>query len=394
MKASLVGFPLLFLASLAQAQLSFDPVTVHPPNVGLESPFLVLIEDAWADGCGGSVETRVDANTIEIVGTLASPILGRVCTSVITPFKQLVNPRSVAGERVDFADTITINYLVNNGNGPQLRFTRQLSFDESNNQPMRVQTGSWTTSKLGSSGLFIDQQGGTLSAALLDYGVDNLASWYYSAGAVNGNVYIAEMASFGLINCVTTPCPRAAPVDQGSVNVLLRGANEMLVGFEGIAFPSSFLEGNTEAIVYARLDFARSPGLPADDGHGNLLPDLAGDWVGGVGGAGLSADDFRALTIVYAGADETPGLERHTFEAYLTAEASIGNVEPEFLLVCEDLRPVDGAVGCRLEGYRYAQQVCNSFFPYAAVAEERVVADAMCGVTADVIETKFELYRR
>ncbi len=394
MKASLVGFPLLFLASLAQAQLSFEPVTVHPPNVGLEAPFLVLIEDAWSDACGGSVETRVDANTIEIVGTLASPILGRLCASVVTPFKQLVNPRSVAGNRVEFADTITINYLVNNGNGPELRFTRQLSFDESPNPPMRVQTGGWTTSKLGSSGLFIDQQGGTLTAAFFDYGVDNLASWYYSAGAVDGNVYIAEMASYGLTNCITAPCPRAEPVDKGRVNVLLRGANEMVVSFEGIGLPNSLLDGKAEALVYKRLDFARSPGLPADAIDGNLLPDLAGQWVGGVGGAGAHADDFRALTIVYAGVDTTPGLERHIFQAYLTAEVGTGIIVPEFMLTCADLRPVDGAVGCRLEGYRYAQQVCESFFQYAAVAEERVVADATCGVTADAIETKFELYRR
>lgn len=395
MNRLLILLPLLFLSVLVQAQPIVGNFTVHPPNVTRDAPFLILVEDAWADGCGGRVEASVDATTIEIVATLASPILGRVCTSVVTPFKQLINPRSVAGAGIEFADAVTINYLVNNGNGAELRSTGQINFSVAPNLPALIQTGGWTTSKLESSGLFIDQQDGILSAALFDYGADNEASWYYAAGAVNGNVYVGAMQRFGLINCVTQPCPRAAPIAGGTINVLLKDANEILVGYEGIEFPSGLFDGNAEAMLYKRLDFARSPSLPVDPGPGNeLLPDLVGDWVGGIGGEGARVDDFRALTIVYSGLDDSTGVSSHVFEAYRSAEFNAGNAVPEFLLVCGDLGPVLSGVHCRLEGYVYGGQVCISEFGYAAVGERRLATAAVCGLDVDPVQTRFELYRR
>ncbi|MCB1607202.1 MAG: hypothetical protein KDI71_09535 [Xanthomonadales bacterium] len=381
----------LLIGTSANAQLAYQPISVYPANLNPDAPFLILVEDSWIDGCGGSVALRVSPGIIEVEATLASPILGRVCTAVLVPFKRLINPRDLVGEDFEFADSVSVNYLVNNGNGPELRYTRQISFGAGTNPATRAQAGGWVTPELASSGLFIDQQGEILSAALFDYGDDNLGNWYYAAGPVNGNVFVGDMSAFGLIQCITQPCERAAPVSNGRINILLRGANEAIVEFSQIEFPGSVLQSGEDAVVYHRLDFTRSPGLPSDPLDGDLaLPDLVGSWVGGMASADLGVDDFRTLRVSYAGFDNSHGVAGHRFDVF-NGNATAG--DPSFQIYCADLRPVDGNVGCSLQGYRFGSDQgseCTAEFRFADVGEERLRASAVCGGSA----LEFELYRR
>ncbi len=388
-KAWIAAGALIFASATVNAQLLFEPVTVHPAAVNRDAPWLILIDDSWADGCGGTVQTRVSPQLIEIEGTLSSPMLGQVCTAALVPFKQLINPADLVPQGFVFADNVTINYLVDNGNGAQLRYSRQMQFSSQPNQTVRAQPGGWTTGLLQSSGLFIDQQGGILSAALFDYGTDNLASWHYAAGPVNGSVFVADLSTFGLINCVTAPCDRAAPVADGKIYMLLRGANEAIVSYRQIPFPGSVVNDSDDAVVYHRLDFRRSAQLPLDPIDGDLpLPDLVGQWVGGMVNADLGVDDFRSMRIEYAGFDDSRGVRSYRYNVF---PAAIG--EPSFQIDCADNRPLDGPVGCSLQGYRYGSGqgvACDAFFEFAAVAEESVRAAAQCGDTT----LAFELYRR
>lgn len=379
---------LLCLTTSAAAQLQRDSLSVHPAAPQRDGPWLILLQDYWPTGCGGTVDTRVSADSIEIIARQSQ---ADFCTAVVLPFQQLINPQDLAGRDFRFDPSVTVNYRYDDGQGTQLRDSTQFSFGADDNRPVQVQTGSWVAAGLESSGLFIDQQGEVLTAALLDYDTDGRASWYYSAGKVDGSVYVADMQSYAEIVCVTEPCSRAAPNHGGRINMLLRDENEVLVSFDGVL--QSTRVAHQAVYAYQRLDFQRSPEL-ADICCGTPPPDLVGIWVGGVEGNAQRPDDFRSLVIKYAGIDLSSGLERHHFDVY-PADLSAG-IDPSLALFgisCGDERPVDGPISCSLQDYRYGELSCEASFGYAAVGVERVRVAAVCTGGDMPFESRFHLFR-
>jgi hypothetical protein len=171
--------------STALAQLILpDRMIIHPYYPSSNGPFLVEIRDEWPNACGGTVSVQVSAERVQI---LARETVGPVCAQVITPFRALINVREQAPEGTVFGSHVLVRYDYSNGQTQQSRQVRDVSFDEFTLDQIVLQSGSWVTPELESSGLFIDQQGDLLTAALFDYDENGRASWHYGVGRVDQN---------------------------------------------------------------------------------------------------------------------------------------------------------------------------------------------------------------
>ncbi len=385
-KSLLMTWALLLFTSAANAQLLFDPMTVHPERIQPDQPFLILLDDSWIDSCGGTLSLQASNTEINVIATLSSPMLGGVCAQVLTPFRELINPLAELDTLPDFEDSIVINYLVDNGFGAMPRDSETITFTSAANTPVRLQSGSWVTPGLTFSGLFIDQQDDIFTAALMDFSDDGDPLWHYGGGRLNGNTFIGEMASYHEIVCVTQPCDRAAPDNVGTVYVLVDEFDSLLVEYNGIL-------GSTLPIVggpmqYSRLPLTRSASIPAED---PALPDLVGNWVAGSSGDSSTADNFTAVMIDYTG-PASQGLSGHYFDVF-DQPVSPGLPVLLYRILCQDARPVDGTVACSLEGYRFDGLDCSVAFAYTAVGDQRLTAAMTCGNGTRSVDGEYRLFR-
>lgn len=381
MRVSLLCCLLVCLLS-GQVRAEQDALRVYPEQPRKDGALLLLIVDEWSNGCGGEIRTTVTADLIEIA---ALPSQAELCTQVVTPFFDLIDPRERAGADADFADEVTVNYLFDG----ELRASRTIRFGSESGPAERFQTGSWTNATLANHGLFIDQQGDVLTAALLDYDADGKATWYYAAGKVEGQVFSADMVRYGEIVCVTAPCPRAAPVRQGRVNLLWFDSDVLIAGFSGVL--ESGLGQVFNQHVYQRLDLYRSPELPQPSPGELPLPDLIGNWLGGVQGDGARADDFRALVVKYGGLDLSGATDAHYFDVYPGAGAGGDPGQVEFRIRCAG--GVSGTAECSLENYRSSGADCAASFAYSAVGVDRVRTSVQCSSDTLSFNSLFQLFR-
>lgn len=397
----LMGLILLTLvcALPVRAQQLQELLSVHPSNVSKGENFLVLIEDVWSDSCGGEISVDLDTTTINITGTLLSAQEPAVCLTVLTPFKKLINPNdllinilAISDGELEFADTITLNYFKDDGDGPERVLSRELTFEDADNQTQLIESGNWTTNSLDSSGLFIDQQRDILSLELLDYEQDGTPFWTVAAGGVNGNTFVGDLNSYIYtpVECVTAPCPQVQPRQVGRVKILLRDYNRLIVEFDNVLLSPRALEGF--AFTYHRLLFNRSSQLSEVSLQ---TPDLTGNWVAGIRGDSINLeDDYRSVLIEFAGVVDQGGLERSVFDVFFTTPG-IGVPVADYSINCEDARPADGLQGCFLDGFQYRGQGCQVSFPLSAIGERRITARAVCSDTDgnNTITTTFNMLK-
>lgn len=373
----------LLLCLLAgQARADQDSLRVYPEQPRKDGPLLLLVVDEWSNGCGGEIRATVSADQIEIA---AQPSQAELCTQVITPFFDLIDPRERSDAEIDFADEVTVNYRFDG----ELRASQTIRFGTEITPAERFQTGSWTNGTLANHGLFIDQQGDVLTAALLDYDADGKATWYYAAGKVEGPVFSADMVRYGEIVCVTAPCPRAAPVRQGRVNLLWFDTDVLIADFSNVL--ESGLGQVYNQHVYQRLDLYRSPELPQPAPGELPLPDLVGNWLGGVQGDGARADDFRAFVIKYGGLDLSGAADAHYFDVYPGQGDGADPGQVEFRIRCAG--GIVGSAECSLENYRSSGADCAANFAFSAVGVDRVRTSVQCSSDTLSFNSLFQLFR-
>ncbi|MDJ0654415.1 MAG: hypothetical protein QNJ40_09700 [Xanthomonadales bacterium] len=373
---------LLLLALLAPmtagGQLLFEYLRVHPENVAPDGPFLLTVEDWWQNGCQGRVRVDVSADRIQ-VEAVSEPLGDVACTEALVPFVDLVNPR--ASFNGEFSAEIAIDYVFVAPDGQrQTRAQRILAFGDGVNATSRVETGSWITNELESSGLFVDQQENLFTALLADY-ANGTAAWFYGAAAVEGNIVIADISRFGLIQCITAPCARAAPLESGTLLALLENENSLLVKYQNVL---EARELEDRALRYRRFDLARSH--PVDG-----VPDLVGEWIIGVsqGGNEGPASVFGAYEIAFLSNAPVGGLTTTTFGARDVNRLDDSTI-PDFVIECQDARPVDGGLECRSTSLGLDERDCMGFFPFAAAGLQRVRGTALCGT----VEGDFLMLKR
>ncbi|MCB1641171.1 MAG: hypothetical protein KDI37_05515 [Xanthomonadales bacterium] len=371
-------------ASAAQAQLLNNRISSHPAQPQFDRPWRVLLEDQWPTGCGGQLFFQATAERFDLIAVATTDT--DICPAVVSPFRVLVDPRELAPE-VDFADQIELRYLYDAGDGAELRQSRSVSFSDVAPPAARLQTGSWVTPDLASSGLFIDQQGDEVSMALLDYDADGGPVWLYGAGQLHGDVLVADLLRLHTVECVTEPCPRALPDAAGRIELLVGDRNALLASLDA---EDLFPAADGRLLAYQRLDFRRTPELQADDDFAGsalpLVPDFVGRWVAGV--SGLSDGRFAPVRIRYVGLTVLPPV---TWRFAAERDGSDPATPAEFFIDCNDQRLLDGDVGCELIDYRQGERSCQARFAYTALAEERLSVPVNCGT--DDPGTRFELFR-
>lgn len=394
----LLSLPLCVLAVAAlpaAAQMLPDRLSLHPEHVAADADFLIKVEDAWPNGCGGELSVEVMADTIRILARAAQLPQPVACTEALQPFTRLINPRDHAPQGLRWADRVKVEYRMDVGSGPELRESESLVPSDQPNPPAAVEIGTWTTSLLDNSAMLIDQQEGLLTAALFDYDSQGRASWHYTGGMLNGNTYIAPMQRYGLVECVTTPCPRAAPVQSGGVRMLVDGRSRMWVEFDDVLASSP----SASAIEYTRLDFRRSPEL---ENVRLPAPDLIGHWLGGVAASvGPRGESLPAAlgqwNVVYGGYDNTGGLARVVYNAYAAPLQPIDGRPPSTPLAwrveCTDLRPVDGPMHCMIDNYPHPQGSCTVSFAFDAAGHSQLDAEAECAGGSGEFSSGFNLFR-
>ena len=368
---------LLLLPALASAQLA-----VHPAQVRQNGPWLISVQGEWPNGCGGEIRTQVSASSIDITAVPATGV--DICTQVVLPFFELVNPRASSAE-VDFGDSVTVNYRYDG----ELRGSIEVPFSESAAPAERFRTGSWVTS-IANHGLFIDQQNDVLTAALFDYDADGQAVWYYAAGKVEGDVYIADMVRYGEIVCVTAPCERVAPVRQGRIELLLTDTDEIHARLVDV-LESPRVVG-ADHLVYRQLDLSRSADLPQPGPGEPALPDLVGEWLGGVQGDGAREDDFQTQVIKYSGLDLGGAVDTHVFSAFAAGEG-VPDPAPLLYRIRCDVGQPGAAARCQLEGYQSLGASCAAEFGYSAVGVDRVRSAVHCSSADADYDSVFHLFR-
>ncbi len=364
---------LLLFAQHTSAQLFSEPLTVHPSQIVADQPFLILIESQWNDTCGGEFEVSVSREQIDVTAILLSPSLGpTVCAGRVTPFIKLINPRDFAAADFAFGASLTVRYLFDQGNGPELVSSKTVDFSTESGVASTIQNGGWTTPTIERSGLFIDQQRDVLTAALFDYDENGQPFWTYAAGPVNGNVFAADQISYNEIECITQPCPRVAEGSVGRVNMLLRGTNELIVDYRDVLRSGTVSE--MESFAYQRFEFNRDPALvdaPA------AIPDLAGEWLAGAGPKPLFQPQYEYVQIGYTGLDNEEGLPRHRFQASRMADGLVS--VPAFEIIGVDQRPVDGPFDCAVVGLSFDDVSCDFRFELKNAGLTAVTGSADCG---------------
>ncbi len=371
LRRSLLVLLLCMLASPVWAS-----IRNFPTNISQQGPWFILVQDQWINGCQGSFEIEVTASTIDIHAVPFAGAPGDFCAAVIVPFQYWVNPRDSAGADFQFDSSVTVNFHFDG----ELRSTEQVVFNELGNTPTRVQTGSWVTS-LQNHGLFIDRQGDVMTMALFDYDGNGDATWSYGVGTIDGNVLSAELYSYGEIVCVTEPCDRTAPIRRGQVTMLVF-ENQLLATYVD-ALPSPSVVFTT--MVYDRLDFQRPPELNIPNRQ--PLPDLVGDWIGGMTGDAVRPDDLRAVSISFGGGTGIGTINEWVFDVSTTASG-----EYLYSIFCTDIDQ-SRAPRCRVVGYFFGDYSCATDFAYRSVGVDRLQSAAACAGPEGSTESTFHLYR-
>lgn len=336
----------MLCAGAAQASFLRDSVTVHPEVIKRGSSFLLLVEDSWSSGCGGQLSFTATPTRIEILAfEAARPNVG--CTAVQVPFSELIDARAALAPGSDFAPTLEVRYSKRFEGLRDDVETDVISFSAEAAAPLALESGSFVSALLPLSGLFIDQQDGTLSTSLSEYDAEGRGSWFYSAGKANGNAYIGDLRSYRKIQCVSAPCPRAAPDKIGQVLMVVRDQNNISIKYRGVL---SGAEASLNLVSYHRFDFARSATLPSADQVGFQLPELEGDWIGGILSTPNSESALGQLRIRYQGSNNERGFPTYVFNAF--AQGPRASSLPQFSIQCSDARPVDGLIGCEIQGLK------------------------------------------
>lgn len=140
-----------------------------------------------------------------------------------------------------------------------------------------------------------------------------------------------------------------------------------------------------DTFVYYRLDFQRPPELNVPDRA--PLPDLVGEWIGGMQGDQGRPDDFRAVRISYAGGNGIGAITEFRFSVFDQASG-----EFQYGIFCTDLDPMRSP-RCRLASYGFGDYVCGSEFSYQSVGVDRLQAAASCVGQDGSRDSVFHLYR-
>ncbi len=387
MKPLLAIATTLLVTSAAQAGVLRKDLNVYPAVIQRGSPFLILVESAWSSGCQGSLSIRATPELIEVLAD-ESAAATRICTTVVVPFQQLFNPKTVLANGLNFADSITVRYTKRGFSGPDYIESEIIRFSNVAAEPVMLEPGSFVADQLSSSNLAIDQRGAVITTNLSDYDAQGRGSWFFGSGKLNGNVYIGAPANYRTIQCIRAPCPRAAPDQIGNMLMLIRDQNTLLVDYQNVL---SGPQAALSTLQYRRFNFMPNLSLPSAEVVGFSLPDLEGRWLAGVLGSGAREAALSDVTIRYVGrllADPNAGFR---FQAF--ARDRSGNEQPSFTIDCEDQRPFDGPIACSLNNFSYQSSSCNTSFSPQAVGPSRLEAAASCGGPSNTFETLFVLRR-
>lgn len=394
---TLLAFPLVGKAG--GAKMIGGELSVHPEHISRDTRFLILFKQDLRNFCTSEPSLQVTTTSIDIT---VSPMPDSACTEDrIAASTRLMSPVDVVGPSYPFADSIEVRSLLVSDNEVTILETRQIAFSEVQNPPARIQSGSWLVGELGSSSVFVDQQDGIMSAALLDYDLNGQSTWAYTSGELAGNTFSADLKRYRESICALPNCDRANPEEAGHVYMLLHEANELIVQYDSASFSDQIKTGS--AYTYRRIDFARSPEAQEIDRTGALLPDLVGEWVGGFTGVEGDPDRpavFQALHLEYLGPSSI-SINEHSFLAFSGTGRSpiIAPVFPSgdvlFSITCVDRRPETEATQCYvLNVLSLRVEACIAQFELGSVEHDRVSADAVC---VDGEEgrhlTRFEMFK-
>jgi hypothetical protein len=248
---------LVFVAALfttVAAAQSRGEVTVHPavPQFGTDPTLLVVSQTGSCD----TVRMQVSATAAEVIirALVTSPAPVVACDRAIRHVKEIVNPRQFFPALMWFANPLAVRYeYVLDGAVVEVQNT-SVRFGVEPPKPVAFASGTFiaadtfTSRSREKSGLFIDNQRSAMSATLVDYDAAGKPLWWVAAGAVNGNVFNAEMVTFKSVQCVAAPCSTRVPDQFGSVSAVLLDQDTMLVKFAQVLG-----NGDSGTLEYKRL---------------------------------------------------------------------------------------------------------------------------------------------
>lgn len=374
----------MMFSGAAAAGIRFDPVRVFPESPQRGQPILLLLQSNWPDGCGGTIETKVNVDRIDVIAKpRRDPGVG--CTQALVPFTELINPAESLPAGRSFADRVEVRYFVQNADGQNQIFDEDIiSFGAVPPIKAALLSGSFSSKSLELSGLFLDQQEGVISTLLSDYNERGESSWRFGAGRLHGNVYVGDLTSYRQIVCVRAPCPRAAPDSTGTISLVVLNQNELVVRFQRSLEPE--LDGTYS---YQRMVFTRAPTLPGAEQEESWLPDLVGEWLVGVTGNQQENASFKRYRIQYIG---RLLVNARQFDRRYSA-VSVTNPSDFFEINCSDARPVDGIIGCEISDFSALGRRCDVNFEPNSVALGQLKVPATCTKAAEAIETEFLMQR-
>jgi hypothetical protein len=373
---------LALLSGTAHARFRFDPVTAHPSRPQIGQPILLLVRSTWSDGCGGTLDVRVNPERIDLI-QIPRRDPGIVCAAVVQPLNAIINPQERLNLGARLANRVEVRFFTRNADSTDaLQDTDIVEFTNSAPKSSPLLSGSFSAPTLDISGLFIDRQEGVISTLLSDYDEQGRSSWRFGAGRMQGDTYIGELRRYTQIRCITAPCPRSISDAVGTINLIAVNANELFVSYRNALSPDV---AGIDTHRYERLVFNRAATLPGANSPDSWLPDLVGEWLIGVTGNRQESAEFKRYSVSYLG---VPLADPASFDRRFRVEA-VTNAADSFEIICSDERPVDGVQGCRLRNYRALTRTCEAFFlpTDVTLGNLRIAADC------DSLETEFLMQR-
>jgi hypothetical protein len=369
------------IAINAQAGMLPNRLQIYPESIQQGSPFLLSIQDTFG-GCGGSLRMEVTRSRIEVI---AEDRIAEACPRIVIPVSRLYNPRASLPAGIDFDARIDVVYSKRTSGGTSTE-TESVTFVGEPEAPIMLDSGSFITTALEASGLYLDQQGKTLTLTLNDY-ENGRGTWFFGSGQLNGNVFIGQLSSFNEIVCIRAPCPRSAPARSGDVMAVFLSQQEVIASFSASLNPN-FAD---QVFEYQRFEFAPTT-LPSPPATSFKLPDLSGKWIGGLSSTESNRGMFTDFSIRYRGQDDSRGLTDYYFDAIPIP--ATGGSQPIFTVRCADERPVDGIVGCSIEDYQPRVGLsCDSSFSPGEVGPKSLTVAMSCSERESSFETSFVLRR-
>ena len=393
----------LLLAFQAPALLAGDltiagEMSVHPKSITAQTRFLILIDQPASDFCTSDVQISIEPAQIDL---WVVPMSGAACSISGSPARQTIfSPRDLVPESYTFEEQVKVRYRLISDNEVIDLDNQVIRFVQLRALPERVESGSWITPKLPQSSLQIDQQEDLISLSLLEYDMGGRPIWLYSAGRIDGDTYEGDLFAYRETMCRMKHCSRAGSQKKGRIRLILRDTNDLVVQYQtGINLSSRV---DTEAgYAYQRIDLVRSPEAQKIDASGAQIPDLVGNWVGGIITDGGNADrpsSLEVLDVEYLGPSGVKNQE-HIFLAFAGSgrRQISGGVFPKdqvrLAIVCTDHRPETQRTQCQVMDIAQQSASCAGEFPLASVGAERISAPARCSDAAGPYDTRFEMFR-